>query len=465
MKETTDAAQTGQTSRPAYARARFQDVIKYSFGGLGSNLGWNLTQNYLTYFYTDIFGLGQYVVAALMLASRLIDAITDPLMGMISDHTRSKWGRYRPWLRFGAPILGIAIFLLFAAPSLSPNGKVFYACVTYIFYSLVSTVVNIPYHALTPVLSQDPNQRTTIVSWKNAMGGVASILVGSLALPLVNAFGGGAKGWAMYGGLIGGLVILAFWMCAWGGKPYDKVDVTAPKAKFSLKDDMKLLLGNKPMVMLIIAYGTDTLANAARSAVLVYYFKYVLDRENLVSIVNTITLVAGLLALLVLSPLTRLFGKKRLYWWGSALSIVPLAIMLVYPQPSFAVLAVVLGTLGFIARIPSYLGWAMLPECVDFAEWKYGRRGDGLISSSLTFINKLGGAIGASSASLVLGLMGFVANQPQTALVNSTITFLAFGLPILGYVASLISMHFYEITDERYAQIRSELDQRNQANH
>lgn len=123
MKETTDAAQTGQTSRPAYARARFQDVIKYSFGGLGSNLGWNLTQNYLTYFYTDIFGLGQYVVAALMLASRLIDAITDPLMGMISDHTRSKWGRYRPWLRFGAPILGIAIFLLFTATSLSPEGN------------------------------------------------------------------------------------------------------------------------------------------------------------------------------------------------------------------------------------------------------------------------------------------------------------------------------------------------------
>ena len=106
------------------------------------------------------------------------------------------------------------------------------------------------------------------------------------------------------------------------------------------------------------------------------------------------------------------------------------------------------------------MGWAMLPECSDYAEWKYGKRGDGLLSSSLTFINKFGMAIGGFIASFFLGLVGFVANQDQSEVVLNMIVFLRFGMPILGYIASLISMHFYEITSEKYEEIRKDLDKR-----
>ena len=175
-------------------RASFWDIFKYSFGGIGSNMAFMLVMAYLTFFYTDIFGLDSKVVAFLMLVSRFIDAFTDPLMGMLGDHTVSKMGRFRPWIIFGAPVLGVLLFLLFTAPALSPTMKVVYAYVVYIAYSLASTVVNIPYHSLTPVMSDDAQQRTTIVTWKQGMGTIPQFVVTVLAIPLVEAFGGGAKG-------------------------------------------------------------------------------------------------------------------------------------------------------------------------------------------------------------------------------------------------------------------------------
>lgn len=212
-----------------YQRAKFLDIFKYSFGGLGSNLAFILVMSYLTFFYTDIFGIDSFVVSFLMLISRFIDAFTDPLMGILGDHTRTRLGRFRPWIIWGAPVLGLLIFLLFTAPDLSPTMKIVYAYVVYIAYSLASTVVNIPYHALTPVLSQDPQQRTVIVSWKQGMGIVSQFIITILALPLVEAFGGGKQGWAIYGALIGILTTASFWLCAWGGKPYDVCDMTETK--------------------------------------------------------------------------------------------------------------------------------------------------------------------------------------------------------------------------------------------
>lgn len=443
-----------------YEKAKFSDVLKYSFGGMGSNLAFFLVMSYLTFFYTDIFGISSYVVATLMLVSRFIDAFTDPIMGMLGDNTRSKMGKYRPWIIFGAPVLGLLVFLLFTAPEMSATMKVVYAYVIYILYSLASTVVNIPYHALTPVISKDPQQRTVIVTWKQGMGTVSQFIITILALPLVELFGGGKQGWAIYGALIGILTTVSFWICAWGGKKYDKVDETVSKEKFNFKENIQLITKNKPMLMLMIAFGTDVLANATYSAVNMYYFKYVLGRVDLVAPVATAILIGGIVSLPFLPFLSKLLGKKRLYWFGSLLSILPLAVMWIKPTAPVIILMSMMGAFGFMSRIPSNMGWAMLPECSDYAEWKYGKRGDGLLSSSLTFINKFGMAIGGFIASFFLGLVGFVANQDQSEVVLNMIVFLRFGMPILGYIASLISMHFYEITSEKYKEIRKDLDKR-----
>lgn len=445
-----------------YQKAKFSDVVKYSFGGLGSNLAYFIIMSYLTFFYTDIFGISSITVATLMLVARFIDAFTDPIMGVIGDRTISKFGKFRPWIIFGAPVLGFLIFLLFTAPNLSATMKVVYAYVVYIAYSLASTVVNIPYHALTPVMSEDPVQRTAIVTWKQGMGTVSQFIITIFTLPLVEVFGGGATGWAIYGALIGVLTTVSFFICAWGGKDYDKCDLRDKQniKKDSLGKDIALLFKNKPMMMLTIAFGTDVLANATCSAVNVYYFKYVLGREDLVPTVAAVILWTGVIVIPLLPLMSKIFGKKRLYYLGSALSIIPLAVMWIRPTAPVMILMISMGVFGFVSKFPNMLGWAMLPECSDFAEWKWGKRADGLMSSALTFFNKFGMAVGGFIASFFLGIVGYVPNVEQTSAVLNMIAFLRFGMPILGFVASMISMLFYEINDKKYAEIRSDLDKR-----
>lgn len=447
--------------KSTYQKARKIDIFKYAFGGAGSNIAFMLMMSYLTFFYTDIFGISQYVVAGLMLVARIIDAVTDPLMGMIGDRTRSRFGKYRPWIMFGAPVLGLMIFLVFYTPALSPTTKIVYAYITYIVYSLASTVVNIPYHSLTPVISKDPNQRTAVVSAKQGMALIPGVFVSILALPLVNAFGGGQTGWAIYAALMAVMTTVAFWLCAWGAKRYDKGNKAETSTeKITFGQQLRLVVRNKPLVMMLIAFGSDVFAGAAVSAVNVYYFLYVLGRQDLVAVSSLIGLVASGVGLLLVSPLSRRFGKKKLSILGSALSIVPLAALWAFPTGSVVFIMAMLAVYGLLSRIPGTLGWAMLPDCADYAEWKFGLRGDGVISSSLTFINKVGMALGGALASLLLGLVGYAAGVAQTPQVLTTINFLRFGMPIIGYLISLASLPFYELNTKRYNEIRTELDAR-----
>ncbi|MBP8855730.1 MAG: MFS transporter [Oscillospiraceae bacterium] len=443
-----------------YKKAGTLDIIKYGFGGIGSNIPFALAMSYLTFFYTDIFGISSIAVAGLMMVARLIDAFTDPIMGMIGDRTRSKLGRFRPWIIFGAPVLGFSVFLIFYAPDLAPNLKLVYAYVTYIFYSLATTAVNIPYQSLTPVMSEDPDQRTIVVASKQGLSVVAMLFSMVFTMPLVNVFGGGQKGWAMFAILSGVLTTLSFWMCAWGGKKYDTMDKVANAAPFNLKKQLQLLYKNKPLMMLMIACGTDVLAAAAANAVNVYYFKYVLHRVDLVPITSLLGLIPSIIMIPFIPMLAKKFGKKRLYLTATALSIVPLTINLFIPTAFVSVIVSMLFVLGFTMKIAGDLSWGMLPDCVDYGEWKLGIRGEGTVSSSLTFINKFGMALGGSAASLILGLVGFTANVEQTPLVLNTIIIMRFGLPILGYIASLLSMRYYELTKERMAEIRTDLNER-----
>lgn len=298
-------------------KAKMTDIVKYSFGGIGSNIPFLVIIMYMTFFYTDVFGISPLTASAIMLTARLIDAVTDPLMGMLSDNTRCKMGRFRPYIIFGAPFLGLTLFLMFTTPNLTPGQKVVYAYVVYIAYSLMSTVCNIPYHALTAVMSEDPGQRTVIVTWKQGMGKIPGLLM-SLALPIVAFFGGDAAspfGWSVFGAIIGICTTISFWICAWGGKPYDTMDKVAVVSKDAPKEnilkDLKYIFKNKPLMMALIAVGTDLLAFSFSNAVNAYYFKYVLNHQDWLPTVSMCTTIIGFVAIFVTVPLTKKLGKKQ----------------------------------------------------------------------------------------------------------------------------------------------------------
>lgn len=433
---------------------------KYSFGGVGYSMTNMLILTYLTFFCTDIFGISSMTVAGLMLVTRVIDAITDPIMGFIADHTRTRWGRYRPYLLFGSPVLGVCIWLLFSAPQLSAGMKVVFIYAAYIAYSLAFTAVGVTFTALVPIVGKTARQRTTTVSWKNVMIQVGRTVITVFSLPIVEALGGGRTGWSRYGMLVGVVITLCFWMAAWSAKPYDTVDFKVKRKKIDLKSEAALIVKNRPLLMLMIAFGTDMIANSALLAANMYYFKYVLGREELVPVTSLALTLTGVAANVLLPKLVEKTDKKNLYWAGSLLSIVPLAVLLVKPVVPDSLLLVLISIFGLVSALPSALAWVMLSDCTDYAEYLTGVEGSGVVSSTFAFFNKLGGAVGASLASYFLGLAGFIANQEQTKTVIFVIVFLRFGTPILGYIASLIAMHFYDLTEDKNIEIRKALSER-----
>ncbi|MDY2945166.1 MAG: MFS transporter [Lachnospiraceae bacterium] len=439
-------------------RATASEIFRYAFGGLGSNVAYILMMSYLTYYMTDVFGISAYAISGLMLAARIIDAVTDPMMGMIADRTRSKLGRFRPYLIFGAPVLGFTIYLLFCSPNIPESGKVFYAYLMYILYSLASTVCNIPYHALTPVMTDDAAQRTTVVTAKQSMSVPSSLFVGVLALPMVSFFGDGVVGWRRYGLFVAVITVVAFWICAWGARKKDTMDVVPEtEKKIPFLTQLSLIFHNKPLLMLLIAFSTDQLAGAAASAVNVYYFQYYLGRKDLVAPVAMIGVVVNIAVFFLIPFLSKRAGKKRLYMTSTVLVCIPYTILYFLPQNDLVLIITLISVSGGLATITGTLGWAMLPDCVEYGEWRTGVRGEGTISSSLTFANKLGMAIGGSLTGIILGYFGYAAGQEQTVQTLEAIKAMKFLFPVAGYICSIVSMSFYVITEKYYAQIMDDL--------
>lgn len=452
---------TGTTQKELYKKAHVKDIIKYSFGGLGSNLSFFLMMSYLTFFYTDIFGISSLTVANIMLVTRIFDAVTDPLMGILADRTKSKLGKYRPWIIVGAPLIGILIYLLFTSPNLPLNQKVIYAYVVYILYSTFSDFVNIPYHSLTPVLSEDPSQRTLIVTAKQGMGIVAQIIILIFTLPLVNLFGGGQQGWSAFGGLIGLLTTISFIICASGAKKYDspveKETLKNKKTEVKLRDQLFLITKNKPMILLMISFGSAILAASVTNTVNIYFFVYVLKRVDLIPQVAFITMITTVISLLLLPKVSSTFGKKRTFIVSSLLCVIPFGILWFNPKLPIPALFLLIAIIGFFQQFSGNLGWAMLPECVDYAEWKFGIRGNSTLTSAITFINKMGMAFGGFIASFLLGIFGFVANKSQPETVLNLIIFMRFGIPIVALIVSISAMRYYALDEKKLAQIRMDL--------
>ena len=447
-----------------YERATFSEVIRYGFGGIGSNIPFILTLQFLMFFLTDHAGINAAAVGGLFMVARLIDAITDPLMGMFADRTENKRGKYRPYLIFVAPLLGVFTTMLFWSPDVSMAGKVAYIYIVYILYSLISTMVNIPYHSLTPVLSQDPIQRTTIATFKQVLGILGTLFVAAGAVPITKALGNDANSWTIFAAASGIILTLSFWVCASGAKKSDAMANYAKHESASdalrLTDQLMLITKNRALLMLMIAFGTDMIAFAASQAVNIYYFTYAIKRPDLIMQVAMFGTLISVIVAAFIPLLSKTFGKKRIFIFGSAFLMTNSACLYFVPFSNVSlVFTLSLIATGF-AVLTGVVGWAMLADCVDYGEWKTGHRGAGTVSSQLTFINKLGMAVGGFLGGVVLSSAGYVAGVEQTEQTLQAILEVKTILPVAGYICSLISMAFYPITNEFFEKMITENEAR-----
>ncbi|MBD3949832.1 MFS transporter [Tuanshanicoccus lijuaniae] len=438
----------------------------YSTGNFANTLLFLMVGTYINFFYTDILGISPIMAGTIFMVARLVDAITDPLMGMIIDKTNSRWGKFRPYIIAGAPPLGIIFVMLFYAPDFSPEGKVAYAFVTYIIYSLAWTVVQIPQLALPAILTNDIAKRTRIQAIFQAFGSLGSLVITSFALPILNSLGGekDPKAWVVFTSIVGFISVVIFILSANSVKNIDRMEQynnVSRKRKITLKETLSVITKNKALICILIAYGTDMFAAQIANAMRIYFFRYNMNgRTDLITYIGYVQLVAGFAMVLFVQPLVKVFGKK----W-SIFVIEALAIIFILPQ----LLTGLSGKYSITSVMFTYfmiaLTWALtnllsrsaVLDAANYAQMKTDIDGTALVNSTFTFVNKACQALSAFLGGWVLQTVGY--NKDLTQQSDDTlvaILLLCTVLPIIGYVCSLVSMYFYpmnrkdEVELERY---------------
>lgn len=425
----------------------------YAVGDFGINLYFISVMTYLLYFYTDVLGISAVAAGGVFAVARFVDAVTDPLMGAIAERTRTRWGRMRPYLLFGAVPLGLITILTFTVPDLDSQGKVVWAYTTYILFGLIYTVVTIPYATLTASLTVDYQARTKLSTYRIGCAFSGGFLVSVGTMPFVSMFETEAEGFQMLMVLFGVIATVLLLITFATTK-----EVVQPKQeKISLKQSLRAIVRNKPLLIVIGIFSCGMLSFTVRQTTTIYFFIYNVGDPSLIAWFFGITLGCMLLGIFAVPYLAARYGKAGATRLGAYLTII--ACIGFYLTPYTEVEQIFFwGSLVALGGTPvAVLGWAMIPDTVEYAQWKHGVRADGAIFSTASFFQKLAKTIGGAGVAFVLGLAGYVGNAPQTADALQAIHGVLTLAPIAIMVVLIILTKIYPLGKEQHDDIVAQL--------
>jgi len=433
-----------------------KEKIAYGLGDTASNIVFQTVMLFLSFFYTDIFGISPAIVGTLFLVVRIFDAVTDPLMGALTDRTNTKYGKFRPYLLWLSIPFGLISILAFTTPDLSDQGKVIYAFVTYGLLMAAYTAINIPYSALGGVLTADPKERVSVQSYRFVCGMLGGLLVTALTIPLVNYFGEGdqAKGYQLTITAMSALGVILFFLCFLGTK--ERV-APPPNQKSSIKKDMASLWQNDQWRILCIAAFFLLTGLVLRTTLAIYYVKYFLGREDLITLFVTLGMIGNIIGCSLAQPLAKRVCKIKAYISLQLIAAV-LCASSFFISSEQLVLAFTLYILwNFTLQIATPLLWAKMADAVDYGQWKTGIRITGMVYSAIVFFIKMGLAMGGAIAGWLLAYYGYQADVKQT---QETLDGLLLSFTIYPAIGSLIVafvMRWYTLDNEKIEQIQNEI--------
>ena len=438
----------------------FGEKFGYSLGDLAANFIFQAMLALQLDFYTHTFGLTAAQAGTLFLVVGLGVACLNPVMGMIADRTSSRWGKFRPWLLWSALPFGIIGVLTFTTPNISPAGKIIYAWTTYILLRVIYTVNNVPYASITAVMTLDPDERTSISSYRQIAANSAGFIIASLAIPMVRYFGQGndARGYQYTMGLLSALSVIFFLIAFAVTKERIQPD---PQQKTSLAQDLSDLFRNRPWVMLFFATLFYFAAIVIRGNVMLPYFRFVANNVNLFSWFNGFGLASLLVGVACSTAVSRRIGKRQLFVVTMILTGIFNAALFVIPPQASTVIVATEVIRQFIYGLSGPIIWSMMGDVADYGEWKTRRRASGTVTAAVVFALWAGLAIGGAIAGWLFSFYGFVSEaQVQTAHAQSGILLTASIYAGLAFVASAVSMFFYPISADMNRQIADELETR-----
>lgn len=497
----------------------FSEKVGYAVGDAAANLVWRGALAYLAVFYTDTFGITAAATAMLFLVVRLSDGVTDIIMGMIADRTKSRWGKFRPWILFSAPVLGLFMVLCFSTPNFSENGKLVYAYFTYIGLTLAYTVNNVPYSALMGVMTSSDTERTSLSGFRFAGAFTGGLLVMGFLPKLVNHFGQGNDAVGYQTTMYIFAAILVFLLMITFASTKERVTASTQSSlglSQELKDltknlpmiilpllamslffyyrdiisgiffiavlvamrfiikrfiqtpieelsstqrDMVDLLTNKPWLILLALGFLTMMFNGVKYGVIAYYFKYYVGNELMTGQYFIALLVVSIFGALCTNYLAKRWGKPKLF-------IIALLASSLFTIPFFWLEGdnitdiFVLGCCAefFAAMLPT-LYFTMLGDSADYSEWKNNRRATGLIYSAGTFVQKTGGGFAGALVLLVLAAYGYNGmDQSTIAAALPGMKLLMSWIPAAFALISALLILLYPLSNERNQQIGKELE-------
>jgi glycoside/pentoside/hexuronide:cation symporter, GPH family len=448
--------------------------ICYGLGDFASCLYWQTLTLYLLFFYTDVFGMAAAAAGVMIGVSRLLDAMFDVVIGMIADRTATRWGKFRPYILWGAAPLAISAVLAFTTPAFGEPAKLVYAYVTFISFMFMYSAVNIPYTSLLGVISGDPIERTSASSFKFVGAYAGGMVVSATALPFVAKLGDGnaAKGWQATLGVYAAAAIILFFITF--VMTHERIQPTT-KDKTPIREDLRDLTRNRPWMVLFVATILFILFTCIRLSVTAHYFKYYIGEQSvtlfgsihqygfevLVSAFNTLGQVLSLGGVLLVPWFARLCGRKR------ALLILMAATLMstgafYFCGPKDLILIFALQAIGSLTGGPiSALLWVLYADTADYSEWRTGRRATGLVFSASIMSNKIGWTVGTVIAGLILATTGFVPNVAQSLAVRDGLKAMMSVIPLAaGLITLAVLAFFYKLDEPLMVRVKADLDQR-----
>lgn len=472
------------------AKAGLSEKIGYGFGDMSSSMFWKIFSYYLPFFYSNIFGLSLAHAGTLVLVTKLYDAVSDPVMGLVADRTNTRWGKYRPYLLWIAIPFAIAGILAFFTPQTDNyTFKHVYAYVTYILMMTVYTAINVPYGAMLGVMTDDSREKSVFSSFRMffafigsfiAMGSFEPLLklrqsiVGTLPAEWTLADSTPAD-WTIAVSVIGivcaVLFILSFLMTREHVTEAEMARKTVKEnhneaAKTSVAEDLKALVANGPWWMLLGGGIAILLFNCVRGGAAAYYFADVLGTNAIFTLALFLTVgeISQLVGVVVTVPVSEKIGKKATFLLVLVAVTVLSVIVAFLPETPAGMWALLVSQILICIAIGinSPLLWSMFADVADYSELKNGRASTGLIFSSSSMAQKFGAAFGSAIVLWVLMAFGYdnAKGAVQTPEALATIKALISWIPAIGSAAGIAIMLGYPLTDKKMSDIRQELSKK-----
>ena len=458
---------------------KLSEKIGYGFGDMSSSMFWKLFSYFLPFFYSNVFGLSLADAGVLMLVTRVWDAVSDPMMGIIADRTKTRWGKYRPYLLFFAIPFAVCGVLLFTTPE---NGKVVWAYVTYLLMMTVYTGINVPYGSLLNVMTSDSDEKSVLSSYRMFFAYGGSFIALFAWEPLCNMFdktrtvveGAGSlasistspAAWQNAMIVIASCCLVLFILCFLLTKEHVRSESTVSVGK-----DLSLLLRNKPWWLLIGAALASNLFNTIRGTTTAYFFAdYIQQLVSLdgkwaflvsAGIFLSIGEIANMVGVVLAVPMSKYLGKKTTYMLSMAALVVLSGLFFFLPASTggyWAMLAFQI-IISVFTGVISPLVWSMYADVADYSELKDGTASTGLIFSSASMAQKFGGAFGGSAVMWLLAAFGYstVAGAVQTETAILGLRILMSWVPAAVAALSILVVWFYPLTKKKMASVQNEL--------